>query len=52
MELLITMTDYLWSLLDFQEKTDVLFLRHFVDYDGPDNGRFTFNAIISDADLR
>lgn len=27
-------------------------MRHFVDYDGPDNGRFSFNAIISDADLR
>ncbi|UJR16581.1 hypothetical protein I4U23_003481 [Adineta vaga] len=27
-------------------------MRHFVDYDGPDNGRFSFNAIISDTDLR
>ncbi|CAF1281265.1 unnamed protein product [Rotaria sordida] len=27
-------------------------IRHFIDYDGPDNGRFSFNAIISDADLR
>ncbi|CAF3694914.1 unnamed protein product [Rotaria sp. Silwood1] len=27
-------------------------MRHFIDYDGPDNGRFSFNAIISDADLR
>lgn len=26
--------------------------RHFVDYDGPDSGRFSFNAIISDVDLR
>ncbi|CAF0985457.1 unnamed protein product [Adineta ricciae] len=27
-------------------------MRHFVDYDGPDNGRFSFNAIVSDPDLR
>ncbi|CAF0851194.1 unnamed protein product [Adineta steineri] len=27
-------------------------MRHFVDYDGPDDGRFSFNAIISDNDLR
>ncbi|CAM4875216.1 unnamed protein product [Rotaria socialis] len=27
-------------------------MRHFIDYDGPDNGRFSFNAIISDADIR
>ncbi|CAF1179883.1 unnamed protein product, partial [Didymodactylos carnosus] len=27
-------------------------MRHFIDYDGPDDGRFSFNADISDADLR
>src|SRR5262249_35356019 len=33
-------------------KIIILFLRVFIDYDGPDRGRFSFNAIISDVDLR